>query len=238
MRHLPIASLTILPIQPFYMNDLEDIVRMLNVHEISSKLERSILRPRGAYDAKRHQLRAALLLERARSCSGRPVLAVTDADCYAGTLNFVFGMADVGGGAALVSLHRLRVGASIDIFRRRVMKEIVHELGHALGLGHCPDARCVMHFSNSLADTDAKSEQVCPYVCVGSRRLQDRRRLTPAELNAMAPLQNRCEIALITAWDPLVSLGIPSRFKPLDHPCSACQLGARRKLCEKAAAMP
>jgi len=52
--HLPIASLTILPIQPIDMGDLGDIVRMLQMHEMSSKLERPILRPRDAYDAKRH----------------------------------------------------------------------------------------------------------------------------------------------------------------------------------------
>jgi hypothetical protein len=28
--------------------------------------------------------------------------------------------------------------------------ETVHELGHLLNLGHCPNPRCVMHFSNSL----------------------------------------------------------------------------------------
>jgi archaemetzincin len=89
------------------------------------------------------------------------VLGVTDSDCYAGKLNFVFGMADVGGGTALVSLCRLRAGATAGLFLARAMKEIIHELGHARGLGHCASSRCVMHFSNSLAETDAKDEQLC-----------------------------------------------------------------------------
>ncbi len=160
-RPLPIGSLTILPIRPVDSDDLEDIVEMLQAKEIRTELKRPILRPRDAYDAQRRQLRAEVLIERARSRAERPILAVTDADCYAGDLNFVFGMADVGEEVAFVSLHRLRVGATVDLFRRRVAKEIIHELGHALGLRHCRDSRCVMHFSNSLAQTDAKSEQVC-----------------------------------------------------------------------------
>ena len=49
-----------------------------------------------------------------------------------------------------------------NLFRERALKEAVHELGHTYGLGHCPDSTCVMHFSNSLPDTDLKGWKFCP----------------------------------------------------------------------------
>jgi predicted Zn-dependent protease len=53
------------------------------------------------------------------------------------------------------------------VFNRQVvtgrgMPEAVHELGHTYGLGHCGNPRCVMFFSNSLADTDGKGSGFCP----------------------------------------------------------------------------
>ena len=48
------------------------------------------------------------------------------------------------------------------LFHQRVLKEAAHELGHTYGLGHCPDNKCVMHFSNSLRDTDIKGTEFCP----------------------------------------------------------------------------
>ncbi|MBE9507194.1 MAG: hypothetical protein IMY86_04025, partial [Chloroflexi bacterium] len=39
----------------------------------------------------------------------------------------------------------------------------VHELGHTYRLSHCPQPRCVMHFSNSLHDTDAKEATFCQH---------------------------------------------------------------------------
>ncbi|MFQ6039016.1 MAG: archemetzincin, partial [Candidatus Aminicenantales bacterium] len=47
------------------------------------------------------------------------------------------------------------------LFLARCVKEAVHELGHAFGLRHCPNPRCVMHFSNSLLDTDKKTASFC-----------------------------------------------------------------------------
>jgi archaemetzincin len=74
-------------------------------------------------------------------------------------------MAEVGAGAAVVSLFRLRAGATAGTFMARAMKEIFHELGHAVGLGHCENSRCVMRFSNSLVEADIREEYLCA-VCL------------------------------------------------------------------------
>ncbi|UCC91073.1 MAG: archaemetzincin family Zn-dependent metalloprotease [Dehalococcoidia bacterium] len=99
--------------------------------------------------------------------SGNRALGVVDVDIFAPGLNFVFGIADIPGRRAIISLIRLRqefYGLPQDdrLFLERTIKEAVHELGHTFGLKHCPDPICVMHFSNRLHDTDLKSWKFCP----------------------------------------------------------------------------
>jgi archaemetzincin len=94
------------------------------------------------------------------------ILGVTGVDLTAPGLNFVFGLADPRGRVAVISLARLYpefYGQPRDprLFKARAVKESVHELGHLLGLDHCPDPACVMAFSNSLADTDRKGPGFC-----------------------------------------------------------------------------
>jgi archaemetzincin len=94
------------------------------------------------------------------------VLGVTDCDLYLPPLNFAFGEADQRSGVAVISVARLReefYGHPVndELFRRRMITEGVHEVGHALGLDHCPDPGCVMHFSNTLSDTDRKGAGFC-----------------------------------------------------------------------------
>jgi archaemetzincin len=94
------------------------------------------------------------------------VLGIADEDLFVPSLNFVFGEADLDGPAAVISLTRLRqdfYGLEPDesLFDDRAVKESVHELGHCFGLRHCSDPKCVMHFSNSLQDTDIKSANFC-----------------------------------------------------------------------------
>ncbi|MCD6248124.1 MAG: archaemetzincin family Zn-dependent metalloprotease [Hadesarchaea archaeon] len=126
--------------------------------------------PVGAYNEKRGQYRADVVLEHlqnsVRASPREKVLAVTDCDLYAPGLNFVFGQAQCPGSFALVSLHRLNpifYGGSQDyeLLIERGAKEATHELGHSLGLRHCPDNKCVMSFSNSIVNVDEKGPSFC-----------------------------------------------------------------------------
>ncbi|OGR25781.1 MAG: hypothetical protein A2139_09410 [Desulfobacca sp. RBG_16_60_12] len=105
-------------------------------------------------------------LAAARSSGEEVVLGVTGVDLTAPGLNFVFGLADPPARCAVISLARLypeSYGQPREPrrFKARAVKEAVHELGHLLGLGHCPDPACIMAFSNSLSDTDRKGPGFC-----------------------------------------------------------------------------
>jgi archaemetzincin len=125
--------------------------------------------PVAGYDRRRQQYRAGAFIAvlRALHCpAAERVVGLTEVDCYASGLNFIFGQAMMGGREAFVALPRLResfYGLPEDtiLFRERVLKEVVHELGHTWGLSHCADPHCVMYFSNSLHDTDAKGKNFC-----------------------------------------------------------------------------
>jgi archaemetzincin len=158
---LPIRELTLLPIQPVADDAVARVAAGLRARGIEVHVKASIQRPPGSYDARRRQLRADVLLKRVAEASERPVVGLTDADCYAPPANFVFGVANLRGNSAVVSLARLRTRANASTLMTRAMKEIFHETGHGVGLRHCSNPRCVMHFSNSLAETDTKGEQLC-----------------------------------------------------------------------------
>lgn len=84
-------------------------------------------------------------------------MGVVDVDIRVVGTRFIFGIAHPIHRSAIVSIYRLG-GPKL---KERVSKEVVHEAGHLLGLGHCEHPRCVMHFSNTVEDTDQKSERPC-----------------------------------------------------------------------------
>ena len=140
-----------------------------NVFEKEVKLVNTMEHPDYAYNPKRDQYHSSKILEKIKQEKFKDcdrILGVGDVDMYVPSLNFVFGEADFYDRVAVISLVRLRqeyYGLPEDgkLFQTRVLKEAVHELGHTYGLRHCPDPKCVMHFSNSLKDTDIKSHNFC-----------------------------------------------------------------------------
>jgi archaemetzincin len=93
-------------------------------------------------------------------------LAITQFDLYKTSHQFIFGDANEDQRIAAVSLHRLRSDfygerGDENLLFQRTLKEAVHNLGHAIGLKHCFNARCAMYFSNSIYDTDNKLSHFC-----------------------------------------------------------------------------
>jgi len=146
----------LLPMGPVPAPLLAQLARELAAYGLAAEILPDAEVPPGAFDLRRGQHRAEALLPR----QATPTLAVTTVDLYTEGLNFVFGLANAGSGGAVVSLFRLST-ADHDLLLARLVKEGAHELGHTWGLGHCEDAACVMHFSDSLAEADAKGRRFC-----------------------------------------------------------------------------
>ncbi|MEM2943851.1 MAG: archaemetzincin family Zn-dependent metalloprotease [Methanomassiliicoccales archaeon] len=153
-------ELLIIPIGDLDDEIIKDLAGRLEskfgVPQISSKMPV----PQAAYNPCRNQYDSWHLLKILKNLPGNILLGITHVDLYAEGLNFVFGRAEVGGRCCLISTARL-LHHDTKIFYNRIEKEAIHEIGHVLGLRHCSNRKCVMFFSNSIFDTDAKEAWFC-----------------------------------------------------------------------------
>lgn len=123
-----------------------------------------------AYDPEREQYHSTLILERLdleMPSDALKILAITEVDLFIPILTYVFGEAQLGGRACIVSTCRLKEGLlergrEVD-YHERVVKEGIHEMGHTFGLRHCREPGCIMHYSRSTRDVDQKSPRFCRY---------------------------------------------------------------------------
>ncbi len=179
-RSGPVADVVLLPLGEVSEQIVDRIMAVLrsalgkNVKKMAAGPlgEGALNRQRGQYNSTR--ILEVLEAERP-AVAGARILAIVDVDLYADGLNFVFGEAAPSVAVGVISLWRLnpeRFGESADqrLFETRAAREAMHETGHLFGLGHCPDRQCVMSFSNSLSEVDAKSSEFCP----ACRRLFER----------------------------------------------------------------
>lgn len=131
--------------------------------EIQSKIDI----PRDAYDTTRNQYDAEQLVGLVESAGkGDKNLAITRADLFLEDRNYIFGLAKFDGDSGIVSINRLiqtKNGGSVDpkTARKRVRKEVVHELGHLMGYRHCRNDHCVMRLSSEVSQIDDKYDRFC-----------------------------------------------------------------------------
>jgi archaemetzincin len=122
-----------------------------------------------AYDKARNQYHSTKILEVLEQNAPKDsikIIAITREDLFIPILTHVYGEAQLGGKASIISIARLINGLEMDIDIKeckRIVKEAIHELGHTFDLRHCKDQMCIMHYCRKLEDVDKKSDQFCRY---------------------------------------------------------------------------
>lgn len=164
-----VGQISIVPINTMDAEFLERLALCLEERFLfTCHVGRTLRVPRTSLNSVRKQMFFNTLVARvvAEPSDDALRLVITDYDLYKTSHQFVFGDASEEHRVALVSLHRLRSDfygerGDANLLFQRTLKESVHDLGHALGLKHCYNARCAMYFSNSIFDTDNKLSHFC-----------------------------------------------------------------------------
>lgn len=137
--------------------------------DLPSRVSDTKISLEGAYDVARKQYYSTKLLGRLlehRKDADTKLLGVCDVDLFIPPFSFVFGEAQLGNSAAIISIHRLHqrfygLEEDVELLYDRCEIEAIHEIGHCFGLVHCRDYRCVMYLSYAVEDIDLKSNSFC-----------------------------------------------------------------------------
>lgn len=127
--------------------------------------------PDGAYNPHRAQYNCYPILESLRTLSPNhavKIIGVTDIDLFIPILTYVFGEAELGGRATVVSTYRLEKDDKPvlpNCLYDRAAKIAVHEMAHTFRLPHCREDGCIMNSFPVLSHIDDTPVHFCRY-CV------------------------------------------------------------------------
>jgi len=137
------------------------LVRRL-AHRLDCSVAGEPLDPAFAFNSARGQYDSTALLDHLPTGA----VGLIGADLFIPILEFVFGEAYLGGHRAIVSACRLQqefygLPPDPDLLLDRLVKEVLHEWGHARGLRHCLDYQCAMSAAHSVELIDLKDPTYC-----------------------------------------------------------------------------
>jgi archaemetzincin len=164
-------TIVVAPVGDFDPEIVAEIGRGIErVFRTAIRVERILADLAFAFDANRRQYHSTAILRALEAAAPRDafkVLALVRADLFIPILTHVYGEAQLGGTACVLStcrlIHAPALRAGTEGAAGRLVKEALHELGHTFGLRHCPDPACLMHYCRSEQDVDRKSCDPCRY---------------------------------------------------------------------------
>lgn len=182
------SLLTVLTFGPVEPDLIASIARPVwEAFDLTVDLRGSREIPERAFDAGRQQYSSEVLLRELLAFRPRgqddPILGVTAVDLCIPMLSFVFGQAQLRGTAAVVSTARLDpafygLPPRHDVVLRRLACEVVHEVGHTVGLVHCHHPTCPMSLATGVEGIDGKEAELCDGCAATARDLRASKRIT------------------------------------------------------------
>ena len=155
------------PFEKYYLDLLADKVMQVfeypvMISECNHDLNEFYVPERRQYDANK----ILHYLTELPKTSAIKTIALLRVDLFIPILTYIFGQALFKGDKGVVSIFRLRneqygLEPHEELLIKRMIKVVIHELGHTFGLVHCVNPDCVMRGNTYVEEIDQQPYDPC-----------------------------------------------------------------------------